>query len=84
MGNGLTVCLEPSGAKVFQARIRRQGEANARRIRIGSFPACSVADARRRLLDMKSVANEGRDPALEQRRARAGAVMPRTLADLIK
>lgn len=83
MGSGLTVCLEPSGAKTFQARVRRQGEPNARRIRIGSFPACSVADARRKLLDMKSVAKEGRDPGLEQRRARAGVVAPRTLADLI-
>ena len=83
MGNGLTVCLEPSGAKTFQARIRRQGESNARRIRIGSFPACSVADARRRLLDMKSVVKEGRDPALEQRRSRAGVSTLRTLGDLI-
>jgi integrase len=83
LGNGLTVCLEPSGAKTFQARIRRQGESNARRIRIGSFPTCSVADARRRLLDMKSVAKEGRDPALEHRRARAGVSRLRTLDDLI-
>jgi integrase len=83
MGSGLTVCLEPSGAKTFQARIRRQSESNARRIRIGSFPACSVADARHRLLDMKSIAKEGRDPALEQRRARAGVSGMRTLGDLI-
>ena len=83
MGSGLTVCLEPSGAKTFQARIRRQGETNARRIRIGSFPACSVVEARRRLLDMKSVAKEGRDPGLEQRRARAGIETPRTLSDLV-
>jgi integrase len=83
IGDGLTVCREPSGAVTFQARIRRQGESNARRIRIGSFPACSVADARRRLLDLKSIAKEGRDPALEQRRARAGAVTPKTLGDLI-
>jgi integrase len=84
MGAGLTVCLEPSGAKTFQARIRRQGEDNPRRIRIGSFPACSVAEARRRLLDMKSLAREGRDPAIEQRRSRAGVAAPRTLADLIE
>ena len=49
VGSGLTVCLEPSGAKTFQARIRRQGETNPRRVRIGSFPALSVADARRKL-----------------------------------
>jgi integrase len=70
-------------AKTFQARIRRQGESDARRIRIGSCPACSVADARRRLLDMKSIAKEGRDPALEQRRARAGVSGMRTLGGLI-
>jgi integrase len=84
VGAGLTICLEPSGAKTFQARIRRQGEVNPRRVRIGSFPALSVADARRRLAEMKSAAREGRDPALEQRRARAGVVKIRTLADLIK
>ncbi|HKH80845.1 MAG TPA: integrase arm-type DNA-binding domain-containing protein [Methylovirgula sp.] len=83
LGDGLTVCLEPSGAKTFQARIRRQGESNARRVRIGSFPALSVADARKKLADMKSLAREGRDPALEQRRARAGIKPVRTLADLV-
>jgi hypothetical protein len=83
LGAGLTICLEPSGAKTFQARIRRQGETNPRRVRIGSFPALSVADARRKLAEMKSAAREGRDPALEQRRARAGVVKLRTLSDLI-
>jgi integrase len=84
IGAGLTICLEPSGAKTFQARIRRQGERNPRRVRIGSFPSLSVAAARRKLAEMKSAAREGRDPALEQRRARAGVVKVRTLADLIK
>jgi integrase len=83
LGDGLTICLEPSGIKTFQARIRRQGELNARRVRVGSFPAFSVADARRKLAEMKSFAREGRDPALEQRRARAGVVKLRTLGDLI-
>jgi hypothetical protein len=82
LGGGLTICLEPSGIKTFQARIRRQGDKSARRIRIGSFPALSVADARRKLAEMKSVIREGRDPALEQRRARAGVSKIRTLADL--
>jgi integrase len=84
LGAGLTVCLEPSGARTFQARIRRQGESNPRRIRIGSFPACSVAEGRRRLVAMKSLASEGRDPSIEQRRSRAGVAAPRTLADLIE
>lgn len=83
LGGGLTICLEPSGVKTFQARIRRQGDQTARRIRIGSFPALSVADARRKLAEMKSFIREGRDPALEQRHARAGVNKLRTLADLI-
>lgn len=84
LGDGLTLCLEPSGMKTFQARIRRQGDEHARRVRIGSFPALSVADAKKKLAEMKSVAREGRDPALEQRRARAGARAMATLSDLIK
>jgi integrase len=83
LGNGLTICLEPSGMKTFQARIRRQGELNPRRVRIGSFPAISLADARQKLIELKSIAREGRDPALEQRRARAGVSKLRTLSDLI-
>ena len=83
LGAGLTICFEPSGAKTFQARLRRHGETNPRRIRIGSFPALSVADARKRLSEMKAMAREGRDPALAQRRARGGVRNIRTLADLI-
>lgn len=83
IGDGLTICLEPSGAKTFQARIRRHGDTNPRRIRVGSFPALSVADARRKLAELKSVAKEGRDPALEQRRAKAGVAQVRTLSALV-
>ena len=84
MGNGLVVSLEPSGKKTFQTRPRRKGEKNPRRVNIGSFPACSVIDARRRQLELNSVVAEGRDPALEQRRARAGVSTLRTLNDLIR
>jgi Arm DNA-binding domain len=72
LGGGLVVCLEASGAKTFQARVRRQGDKNARRIVVGHFPASSVADARRALAEIKATAKEGRDPALEWRRAKAG------------
>ncbi len=84
LGGGLTICLEPSGLKTFQARVRRRGDTAARRTRIGSFPAVSVADARRRLDEIKSEAREGRDFALQARRARAGINAPRTLHDLIE
>ena len=83
LGAGLAVLLEPSGLKTFLARLRRRGETNPRTIRVGAFPAISVADARRKLAEMKSVIREGRDPALEQRRVHAGVSKLRTLNDLI-
>jgi hypothetical protein len=42
-----------------------------------------VADARRKLAEMKSVIREGRDPALEQRRVYVGVSKLRTLNDLV-
>ncbi len=72
MGGNLTLCLEISGDKAFQARIRRIGDKNARRTVLGHFPECSVADARRRLSETRAAVKEGRDPALDRRRAREG------------
>lgn len=72
LGHGLTVCLAPSGDKTFQARLRRAGDTNARRITLGHFPECSVAQARERLLKARAAVREGRDPALDRRRARQG------------
>lgn len=61
LGGGLSICLAVSGAKTFQARIRRIGEKNARRINLGPFPAVSVADARRLLMKLKANTNQGYD-----------------------
>lgn len=72
LGHGLTVCIAPSGDKTFQARLRRIGDKNARRITIGHFPECSVAEARQKLLAARAAAKSGRDPALDRRRAREG------------
>jgi integrase len=83
LGGGLNIFLEPSGVKTFQARIRRQGDQAARRIRIGGFPTISIAEARNKLAEMKSAIREGSDPALAQRRAGAGVSKLRTLNDLI-
>ncbi len=83
LGGCLDVCLLPDGTKIFQARLRRRGDRSASRIEVGSFPAVSVAEARKKILEMRSVIREGRDPALERRRARAGIRAVRTLADLV-
>jgi integrase len=83
LGGALVVVLEKSGAKRFEAKVRRQGDRNPRRFGVGHFPAVSVAEARSKLAEIKSAAKMGRDPALEQRRARVGLSSPRTLAELI-
>ena len=83
MGAAMELRLEPGGAKTFQARIRRIGDRNPRRIELGSFPAVSVAEARQRMTLAKSQAKEGKDPAIKQRRARARVYEVRTLADLV-
>lgn len=83
LGGCLEICLRPDGAKIFQARLRRLGDKNPGRIEIGSFPAVSVAEARKKVLEARSIIREGRDPALERRRARAGVRGVRTLADLV-
>jgi integrase len=84
IGGALRVRLEPRGLRVFEARLRRKGDTNARTIELGSFPALSVADARRKIGELRSLMREGRDPALERRRARQGVGTLRTLRDLIK
>ena len=83
MGQALVVWLEKSGAKRFEARVRRKGDRNPKRIPIGAFPAVTVSDARKVVLAIKSVVAEGRDPALEARRSRAGVEQIRTLRNLI-
>jgi integrase len=84
LGGSLQVLLEPSGIKTFYARLRRQGDKNPRTIRVGTFPAISVAEARQRVSDMKSQAREGLDPALEQRRTRAGTSDIHSLSVLVE
>jgi integrase len=82
LGHGLTVCLAPSGDKTFQARLRRLGDKNARRVALGAFPACSVAEARQRLAAARAAVREGRDPGLDRRRARQGVEEIRTFGQL--
>lgn len=83
MGSGLVACLSPSGDVTFQARLRRVGDRNARRITIGHFPECSVAEARQKLLAARAAVKSGRDPALDRRRAREGIETVATFGRLL-
>ncbi|GLI93386.1 tyrosine-type recombinase/integrase [Methylocystis echinoides] len=81
LGGGLAVAVGAGGDKQFQARIRRPGAANATREPLGYFPATSVADARRKLLDVRADVKEGRDPAAARKRAEDGEIV--TFAHLV-
>jgi integrase len=83
LGRSLEICLETGGAKVFQGRVRRRGDKNARRIPLGVFPATSVAMARTKLEEAKAIAREGRDPSIDRKRERVNLVTLRTVADLV-
>ena len=83
MKHGLVVVIEPSGLKTFQARLRLADMEQARRVRLGAFPAMSVAEARQEIAKVKSAARNGADPSLERRRAASGHRQLTTLSDLI-
>ena len=83
MGGGLRVCLEQGGGKTFQARLRRPGDHNPKTIPLGTWPACSIPEARKRLEEAKAIAKEGRDPSVEHRRRRSGIAEVRTLSALV-
>jgi hypothetical protein len=66
---GLMVRVLPSGQKDFAIRYRFHGR--RRRFRLGTFPELSLADARSRARKALTAIDEGRDPAAEQRAAKA-------------
>lgn len=83
LGDALAVYVAANGTKQFQARVRLPGAKNAAREPLGYFPASSVADARRRLAEVRAEVKEGRDPALERKRARERVEELATFADLV-
>ena len=80
LGGALRVRLEPGEARlrVFEARLRRKGDKNPRTIEIGSFPTISVADARRKVAEMRSLNSRRSGPCA---RAAPGASGRELVAD---
>src|SRR5215207_5649250 len=64
LGNGLALVIEPSGVKTYQGRFRLKGSGQAKRMTLGFHPAMSLADARRRLAEVKGAVRAGNDPSL--------------------
>lgn len=58
-GNGLYLCVEPTGAKSWRVRYRLPGSTHATPATIGTYPALSLADARVRAVEVMRNAKHG-------------------------
>ena len=83
LGNGLALAIEPSGVKTYQGRFRLKGSLQAKRMTLGFHSAMSLAEARRRLAEVKGEVRGGSDPTLDQRRLRAGSGAVATFGGLV-
>lgn len=83
LGNGLTLAIETSGAKTWQARFRLKGSKQAKRMVLGHYPAMTLTQARQRLAEVKSEAKMGGDPTLQHRRQEQGIGQISTVGQLV-
>ena len=67
--SGLVVRVLPSGILQFTVRYRHHGK--QRRLKLGSYPAVSLAAARRRARAAQSDIDDARDPVAERAAAKA-------------
>lgn len=68
--SGLALTVSYGGSKVFYYRYRNQA-GKQQRLKIGSFPAISLARAKSIALSHAAKVSEGKDPVSEQREAKA-------------
>lgn len=78
---GLTLRVYPSGSKTWVWRYRT-ADGHHRRISFGSYPATSLAEARKALAAAQEAVQRGGDPALEEREDRRAYAESATVADL--
>jgi integrase len=70
-GRGLYLVVQPSGVKSWAVRYRSGGK--PRKLTLGTFPAISLADARRKAADALATVARGNDPAAQKRDAAIAA-----------
>lgn len=70
-GGGLHLYITPAGAKLWRLRYERNGKEQL--LSLGKYPDVTLAEARDKRGDSKKVLRAGGDPAVEIRRAAAGA-----------
>jgi integrase len=77
---GLYLVVQPSGAKSWAFRYRHAGL--SRKLTLGSYPAVSLQQARRRAREAQNKVSEGNDPAAEKKKL-ASDMLPAVAADFI-
>jgi integrase len=70
-GGGLHLYITPAGSKLWRLKCRYGGREQL--LSFGAYPAVSLADARQRREDAKRQLAEGKNPAIEKKRAALAA-----------
>ncbi|MBV8032556.1 MAG: DUF4102 domain-containing protein, partial [Betaproteobacteria bacterium] len=70
-GFGLSVRVSATGVRTFQYRYPFHRKPV--RLKLGSYPSMSLADARRALLEARSLVDQGVSPAYQRRLQKAAA-----------
>lgn len=79
LGGGISVRVTSNGQKTLYLRVKLHGR--PQRLKLGVYPACTVKLAYDRSLALRAEIKEGRDPRIDQRRLKAGANTPSTVAE---
>lgn len=79
-GFGLTVA--PSGSKTFFLSFTSPEDGRRKQVSLGHFPAMSLREARMKAAEIRSIIDEGRDPAIEKQEAITQRLEQRALGTL--
>jgi integrase len=77
-GQGLSIEVNPGGAKTWVYRYRLNGRQAP--VRLGRYPAISLAEARERRLEAEKLVAHGKSPAIEKTAHKAGLSARSTVA----
>lgn len=72
-GNGLTLVVYPNGSKYWVYRYRYLGKEKT--LSLGIYPVVSLADARRKLFDARTLLSNGQDPSEARKASKRQAIL---------
>src|SRR5438445_1090032 len=72
-GHGLTLVIYPNGSKYWVYRYRYLGKEKT--LSLGIYPVVSLADARRKLFEARTLLSDGQDPSEARKEAKRQALL---------